>query len=135
MKCFYDPSQDAIGACKSCGKGLSANHLTDLGKGLACRGRCEEDVKALITLIQRNIASSAATSQILKRSSLTAYGSGTFMFVMGAIFVFLGLRDPERDFPLYLGVAFTAYGVWTLFRSFRHAAIVSQLPDEGPPKV
>ncbi|WP_038167133.1 hypothetical protein [Verrucomicrobium sp. BvORR106] len=134
MKCFYDPAQDAVGTCKSCGKGLSPNHLTDLGKGLACRDRCEGDVKALITLIDRNIASSAATNQILKRSSLTAYGSGTFLFAMGLIFVFVGLKNRQLDFPIYLGGAFTAYGLWTLSRSFRHAAIVSQLPEESPPK-
>ena len=115
MKCFYDPSQDAIGTCKCCGRGLSADHLTDLGKGLACRGRCEEDVRSLVTLIHRNVSSSAATNQILKRSSLTAYGSGVFLTVTGLIFTFTGLRERRLDSTLFLGIGFLAYGVWTLF--------------------
>jgi len=129
MKCFYDSSQDAIGTCKSCGRGVSADHLTDMGKGLACRGRCEDDVKSLITLIERNISSSAATSQILKRSSNTGYGSGVFLTGMGLIFTLTGLRESGIGFTLYLGIGFLAYGVWTFVRVHKYAAIVAKLPD------
>lgn len=76
MKCFYDPTQDAVGPCKSCDRGSSPDHLTDLGKGLACRG--EDDVKALIVLIERNIAGSLTSETILKRVPRAVYGSGMF---------------------------------------------------------
>ena len=44
-----------MGSCKSCGKGLCPDCAADLGKGLACRGRCEADVTAVIELVDRNI--------------------------------------------------------------------------------
>ena len=129
MKCFYDTTQDAVGACKSCGRGLSHDHLSDLGKGLACKGRCEDDVRSLIALLDRSISGSAATNQILKRNSLTGYASGIFLSVVGLLFTFTGLREP-MDFTLYLGLAFLVYGLWTLIRTFRYAAaIVAKLPD------
>jgi hypothetical protein len=131
MKCFYDLSKDAVGTCKSCGRGISFDHLTDMGKGLACKGRCEDDVKALISLIDRNIASSSATSQILKRGSNTGYGSATFLTVMGLIFTLTGLREPRMDFTLYLGIGFLAYGVWTFIRVYKYASIVAKLPDSS----
>jgi hypothetical protein len=129
MKCFYDPTQDAVGACKSCGRGLSHEHLTEMDKGLACRGRCEDDVRSLITLIDRNVSSSAATNQILKRSSVTAYGSGVFLSFLGAIFIIMGYRHPRLDFTFYMGTAFLIYGLWTLFRTYKYARIVAYLPD------
>ena len=92
-------------------------------------------MRSLITLIDRSMSSSAATNQILKRSSLAGYGSGIFLFVMGLLFTFTGLKDPRMDFTLYLGVAFLIYGLWTLIRTFRYAAIVAKLPDaETEPK-
>jgi hypothetical protein len=107
------------------------DHLTDLGKGLACRGRCEEDVTSLIVLIDRNIASSSATNQILKKSSAANYGSGVFLSVIGLVFIARGFQEPEMDFTFYLGIGFLVYGLWTLVRGRRYAAIVAQLPDAG----
>lgn len=48
MNCFYHPTAVAVGTCKSCNKGLCRECAVDLGKGLACKGRCEEDVKAVM---------------------------------------------------------------------------------------
>jgi len=59
MRCFYHQDKDAVGSCKSCGKGLCQECAVDLTKGLACRGRCEPDVQAIIQLIDRNIQLSA----------------------------------------------------------------------------
>ena len=129
MKCFYASTEDAIGICKSCGRGLSAGHLTEMDKGLACRDRCEDEVKSLIALIEQDSSSSDPTNQILKRSSLTAYGSGVFLTVMGIVFTLKGLSDPRLDFILYLGVGFIAYGSWTFVRARRYAAIIARLPD------
>ncbi len=101
-----------------------------MAKGLACRGRCEEDVRSLITLIDRNVSSSAATNQILKRSSATSYGSGVFLSFLGAIFAITGYGQAGLDFTFYMGAAFLSYGVWTLFRTYRYARIVAELPEE-----
>lgn len=133
MKCFYDPTQDAVGACKSCGRGLSHEHLTEMNKGLACKNRCEDDVLSVITLIDRNVSSSAATDQILKRSSSAGYGSGIFLTLMGIVFVITGLSEPHMDFTFYLGVGFLAYGIWNLVRAHKYAGIVAKLPDSDKP--
>jgi hypothetical protein len=61
MRCFYHQDREAVGTCKSCGKGVCGECVVDLGKGLACRSRCEADVRAVIALIDRNIQLSTAT--------------------------------------------------------------------------
>ncbi len=55
MRCYYHKDKEAVGTCKSCGKGLCRDCAVDLGKGLACRGRCEPDAQAVIQLVDRNI--------------------------------------------------------------------------------
>jgi len=62
MNCFYHPNQEAIGTCKSCGKGLCAACATDLGKGLACRNRCEADAQAMILAGANRIGTSAGVA-------------------------------------------------------------------------
>lgn len=84
----------------------------------------------LITLIERNVSSSAATNRILKRSSATGYGSGFFYVILGAIFAITGYGQDGLDFSFHMGAAFLAYGMWTFFRTYRYARIVAGLPEE-----
>ncbi|MBP7275989.1 MAG: hypothetical protein KBA51_07280, partial [Kiritimatiellae bacterium] len=35
MKCFNHEDRDAVGTCKSCGKGVCRECAVDMGKGLA----------------------------------------------------------------------------------------------------
>ena len=49
MNCYYHQDTVAIGVCRSCLRGLCPQCAVDLGAGLACRDRCEQDVKDLLT--------------------------------------------------------------------------------------
>lgn len=55
MRCFSHQDKEAVGICKSCEKGVCFECAVDLGKGLACRGRCEESARAVIQFVERNI--------------------------------------------------------------------------------
>ena len=131
MKCFYDPTQDAVGTCKSCQRGLSFPYLTEMEKGIACKDRCEEDAAALIALIERNLVASQAANQIMKRDSGTRYGSGVFLVFIGGYFAFSGYGSKHTSFLFYMGVGFVIYGAWTLIRAMRYAKIVSKLPADS----
>jgi hypothetical protein len=51
MRCFYHENE-AVGICKSCGKGICQDCAIDFKKGLACRGHCEESVQHIIQQIK-----------------------------------------------------------------------------------
>jgi hypothetical protein len=51
VNCFYHQNEPAIGICKSCGKGVCRECAVDFTQGLACRGRCEDDVQTRIRQI------------------------------------------------------------------------------------
>jgi len=130
MKCFYDTTQDAIGTCKSCGKGLSKEHAVDMGKGLACKGRCEEDVRKLIALIDSNVSLSGTSENLVKGSGKTAYASSLFLLCAGAVFLAMGVAREFDSFLTALGAIFLAYGVFSIVRARSISASMKRLAEQ-----
>ena len=130
MKCFYDPTQDAIGTCKSCGKGLSADYSVDLGKGLACKGRCEEDVRRLIELIEHNISMRGASANIMRGAGRGGMLTSVVHFVLGCAFLGFGIRHREEidAFPIMVGIVFLIWGIVTFRRSLAYQRTIPGAP-------
>jgi VIT1/CCC1 family predicted Fe2+/Mn2+ transporter len=84
MNCFYHSTTAAVGICKSCGKGLCPLCAADLGKGLACKGRCEEDVRGFIHMSNYSIAMVDSRKGNMRGSTLTG---GIFNIAIGLIFI------------------------------------------------
>jgi threonine/homoserine/homoserine lactone efflux protein len=122
MRCFYHPTTDAVAACKSCGKGLCPDCATDLGKGVACRGRCEDDVRSIIQLVERNIRMSPMSADLIRRASSTRMNSAVFSLVLGAVMVgYSLLSERNLHFLTAAGGCFLVYGVVQLLSARRRA--------------
>jgi hypothetical protein len=122
MHCYYHQDKEAVGSCKSCGKGLCPDCAADVGKGLACRGHCEEDVRAVVALIDRNIKLSPKTAQILESSRKVRSSAATFNLIVGVVFIAWGLSNMERfSFIVILGACFFIYGVFGLLQARKAA--------------
>ena len=119
MKCFYDSAADAIGSCKSCGRGLSQAYLTEFPKGLACKGRCEKDVETLIALIERNVAMSSTAVSLTKGSASNFYAGFVLYVIMGAGFLWMGSRMDAVTPIFYIGLAFLGFAIYTLIRGMK----------------
>jgi hypothetical protein len=119
MKCFYHQDRDAVGSCKSCGKGLCAECAIDLGKGLACRDRCEEEVEAVIALVAENIRMLGKSPALLQTSRRSYLWTGAYSIVIGAVFLAWGLStEPRLDFVVVIGGVGLAFGLLTIVRAF-----------------
>jgi hypothetical protein len=126
MKCFYNPEEEAVGTCKSCGRGLSLPFASEYPKGLACKNRCEGDVESLIRLIDRNVAMQKPSRSLVRTGPSNFYGAFTFYLVAGAIFVWAGFRRGDINPGLLLGVAFVGFALFTLYRGRRLARFVKE---------
>jgi hypothetical protein len=131
MNCFYHPTVVAVGTCKSCCKGLCKECAVDLGKGLACKGRCEEDVKAVIGLIERNIKLSPASEQLVNAARSNRYLGAAFYLIFGLLFLvfaayqYLTVGFQSGDLLLWgMGVAFLIFGLVVLKRALRFSRSV-----------
>jgi len=104
MKCFKHIDKDAVGICKSCGKGLCPECATVFQKGLACKEECEEEVQALIILGEKS-------KTVLKKTSRTIYASGILFFSIGGFlaFISLGIEETSSKIPVIL-FAFLSFG-------------------------
>jgi hypothetical protein len=126
VNCFYHPTTIAVGTCKSCNKGLCPACAVDLGKGLACKGHCEEDVKAVIQLIDRNIQRSPYHEKVLDTARRNRYFAAVFPLVTGALFLGFASYDclqsgfePVDFLTGGLGLSFLIIGLITLRNAAR----------------
>ena len=55
--------------------------------GLACKGRCEEDVGALIGLIAHNIRSASYYAKMLDKAHSNRYFASVYYFIFGLLFL------------------------------------------------
>ena len=146
MRCFYHQDGEAVGTCKSCGKGVCVECAVDLGKGLACRGRCEGSAQAVILLIDHNVElftspakarlvvppegprtgppteylAAQLTSHIRETRQLQ-WMLGAFSSVVGVILVVTGL-SAKLDGLDVVGACCIAFGVVCFLQTQRNAA-------------
>jgi len=116
MKCFYHREADAVGSCKACSKGLCAACAVDVGMGLACREACEEQVRSLNQLIDRNIRVSPASEQVLGKHAGAYFAPGVFQILAGVVFVLLG-QSMDGVFRLgvaAIGLLVAVLGIWQI---------------------
>ena len=115
MHCFNHQEQAAIGMCKHCCKGLSAACATDLGYGLACREKHEDQVTAVHSMVTK-----AARVQSVNRSN--KYLSPALFIALGSVFIGFGLINggAATSLTVILGAVFLLYGLF-LFNVVRKA--------------
>ena len=127
MKCFYHNDKDAVGICKSCKKGLCIDCAVDLGKGLACKNYCEEDVKRLIDISQENIQYASNTSKFLQSKKTGRPNISKLFIVVGIIITLCGILPGMPLFPFFcIGVLFLLYGIISLIRYLKSQKINSE---------
>jgi hypothetical protein len=126
MKCYYIPNEDAVGICKSCGKGISRGYTVDLGRGLACKDRCEEDVRALIRLIDNSISVSNPSTEVFRRSGKVWFGQALFLGAAGVFFAGFGVYRGLDPFTTGLGAIFIIYSVFVFLRARRLSLLVRE---------
>jgi hypothetical protein len=110
VKCFYHHEQDAVGLCKSCNRALCPECAAEAGRGIACKGRCEEHAPKLSDLIDRNIAHQPAADDSIKRVRRNPTVGGLFYILCGSCFLFFTRKHLELRPLLILGGIFILMG-------------------------
>jgi len=124
MHCFNHPDVQACGICKSCQRALCRTCVSDVGKSIACQGRCESDVSWLDEMLKLNIELMQTTdykklttdsTSALASSRAALTGTVLFMLVLGAIFLAYAAYDSSAFLAL-LGAALFGFGLFDLVR-------------------
>ncbi len=129
MRCFYHQDQEAVGSCKSCGKGLCAACAADLGRGLACRGRCEADVRAMIELTDHHIRMKPTTARLIRAGRSARLAAAVLFLVMGLFLTYGWFVEPQMWMAIIMGFCLFVYGIYHFIWSRRMA---DQTPETEP---
>lgn len=84
MKCFYHNDRDAIGICSACHRGLCPECIADVDGNLACKNSCQEKVKSINELLEKDKNSYKKTGSVYKRNAI-------FCLLTGLLSIFLGM--------------------------------------------
>ncbi len=99
MNCFNHETGAAVALCKNCGKSLCTECAIDTGFGIACKGKCEAELKAVNDLVMENRKRVKQFNNFWKPKKILSY-------VLIAIILFVALRYwvgnhdmPQPDAP------------------------------------
>lgn len=97
MKCFRHSESDAVGTCKYCFKGVCSACANDTGLGVVCSPQCEEEVRAIKSLVDRS-------KQAFPFAAKTHSRNAVLLCLFGAALIVFGLvaRDNSFLFPFLL---------------------------------
>lgn len=129
MNCFNHGDRPAVGICKSCGKGLCRECLTELRRGLACKGACESRAELIDQMIDNNIRMVSAARLQVRIGALSS-------ILLGAGLLFLawwGQREFEEVFMVAMfalpGIVLVFFGLMKLSRRAQYPSIGSSAGD------
>jgi hypothetical protein len=114
MRCFYHADREAVGVCKSCQRAICHECISDVGKGIACKDRCEEDVRQIVRLTEAVIRDQPMSEFVLGRVKRNRIVSSIFYIVLGGGFIVTGVVHPYLQFTIFLGAVFVLYGIYTV---------------------
>ena len=124
MRCFAHQEQDAVGVCKSCQKGLCRECALDLGKGLACRASCEDDVRRLIQLIESNMRLAPIGTKVWLGHSTNLIWTAVACIVLGLLLTIWGSFDLSRfAIVAVMGAVLLAWGILQAVQALRVRAV------------
>ncbi len=109
----------------------------EVGKSLACRGRCESDVRSLDEMLRRSIE---VTNQpafddiatVSKAATSVIATADVFNVVLGTIFLVYAAYRPNNLFVAILGATFIAFGLFSFIRS--RLALRKGRPSSAEPR-
>jgi hypothetical protein len=118
MKCYNHRASEAVGTCKHCSKGICSACAKDSGWGLVCSQQCEDEVKALKAMVERN-------RKMVPFAAKNSIRSAIILFAMAAVFTGFGLAigGPISVYMISFGLIMLVGGGFAVFNSRRLAKL------------
>jgi hypothetical protein len=118
MKCYNHPESEAVATCKHCYKGMCAACAKNSGWGFVCSPQCEEEVKMVRAMVERN-------RKMIPFAARNSARSAIILFAMAAVFIGFGLvvTGPFRIYMIAFGLIMLVGGGFSVLNSRRLARL------------
>ena len=101
MKFFNHADRDAVGICKSCGKGICHDCLVEIPDGIACKAeRCESRARLCNLWFDINASLLSKGNQSINQQGMFMVLSGVFIVAVSALFCVHDSRAWIIFFPM-----------------------------------
>ena len=112
MECYVHPGAAAIGICKYCQKGLCRECAVDTGVGISCRGKCEDEVKAIKELLARE-------KGVYGKAASASYRTGLVLCLMGLAFIVWSMAGHGGSFTAVFGSLILVAGLMGIYSGWK----------------
>ncbi|WKZ42299.1 MAG: hypothetical protein QY302_09345 [Anaerolineales bacterium] len=110
------PTVQAVGLCKNCQKGLCQECCADVGNGLACKDRCEIQVREINDVFQRLKSQYYRLGSNYLRSVWIFAIFGITFCLVSLLLVFYYPRNWPAALPMFVFSVFALYGAINNYR-------------------
>ena len=115
MRCYQHKTEEAIGICKSCGKGICSVCCTDLNFAVVCSKKCEE-----AATVSHKITANAVTVYATQKKN--RYLLPAYFMVIGIIMLVYGLiTSISFNFLVSIGIVLIIFAVLLFMVQMRYA--------------
>lgn len=112
MRCFVHSNIEAVGTCRNCQRGLCNDCATEVDKVLACKDRCEAEVRdqQRLSAWSMKVVDSSPPNTMAGRNFMQR--SSALNLVLGIVFLAWGTwGDPFSWLLVVLGMCFLSFGI------------------------
>lgn len=122
MKCFIHKNEDAVGICKSCGKGICMQCTTELINGISCKNdSCEKRVNLINKMLDNNAVIISVSNKHVKRMAYISIMLGILFVIFGGL---LFVNDKIFGMvTVIMGIVFIVFGIFNKKVQFPTTAI------------
>ncbi len=98
MKCFNHEHMDAVGVCRSCGRGLCRDCVAEVGLSCSCKGECEKVVATMNDLVERGRTAYQKMSAVQLRFGIAFALFGVILLALSSLY----FADAQSEYGYFL---------------------------------
>lgn len=114
MNCFVHLDQPAVGVCIACGRAVCPECAADLQRAIACKERCENEVRRMLDIRDFSFTQPSVQKLVLERSTRGYLTSGLFSVVFGITALAYSAMNPRLWWIAVPGAMVLLHGVMTM---------------------
>jgi hypothetical protein len=108
MECFHHEGRPAVGACRSCLKGVCRECATELEGGLACSPKCERMIGIITSSLEQGARYQHVSAGLLRSTPSLWSGLAVVALIVGIVVAGLGMSLPAFRSIALLALPFLA---------------------------
>ncbi len=115
MTCYNHHDRQSVGICKACGRAVCPDCIVEVGESIACKGRCEDQIRLIDTMIRDNIRNMPYVNRVVQSSQSSKFVLPVLLLGSGLLCCVWAIYDYRQSGKIGLlfttGIILMIYGL------------------------